>query len=199
MQVALAKSDAQLAIETVSNRADLISGGDALVRLTLPHGLARSGKMALELNGQPLVTTLNDAPDGRGYPALIKGMKPGHNELTLSVPGRSVQLEPPRSVAGDAFGSSCLRVLSTVARSASRSRSAVVSFSSYKATVSFAKIHRWPPFCLDLQCRDLKRYRRETRLLRAIRLVITLPAIWVRRIRVSKGFATVWLYDALGI
>jgi hypothetical protein len=35
---AVADSDARLAIETVSNRADLVSGGDVLVRVIFPPG-----------------------------------------------------------------------------------------------------------------------------------------------------------------
>ena len=90
---ALAKSDATLAVEAVSNRADLVSGGDVLVRVTLPPGLARTGKAVLALNGQPLADALHSAPDGHGYLALVSGMRDGRNRLTLSVPGRSVQLD----------------------------------------------------------------------------------------------------------
>ena len=78
---------------TQSNRADLVSGGDVLVRVTLPPGLARTGKAVLSLNGQALADALHPAPDGFGYLALVSGMQLGHNALTLSVPGRSVQLD----------------------------------------------------------------------------------------------------------
>jgi hypothetical protein len=44
---ALAKSDATLA-EAVSNRADLVAGGDVLVRVTVPPGLARNKNLELE-------------------------------------------------------------------------------------------------------------------------------------------------------
>lgn len=84
------KSDATLAIQAVSNRADLVSNGDVLVRVTLPPGLAN--KAVLSLNGHPLANPLHPAPDGHGFLALVTGMNVGHNTLTLSVPGRSVQL-----------------------------------------------------------------------------------------------------------
>jgi len=87
---ALAKSDATLAVEAVSNRADLVSGGDVLVRVTVPPGLARTEQAVLSLNGQVLANALHPAPDGHGYLALVSGMNSGHNTLTLSVPGRSV-------------------------------------------------------------------------------------------------------------
>ncbi len=38
---AAAESDGKLAIESVSNRANLVSGGDVLVRVTLPQDRAR--------------------------------------------------------------------------------------------------------------------------------------------------------------
>ena len=86
------KSDATLAITAVSNRADLVSNGDVLVRVTLPPGLARNGKAVLALNGHPLPNALHPAPDGHGFLALVTGMNVTYNMLTLSVPGRSVQL-----------------------------------------------------------------------------------------------------------
>ena len=91
-QGALAKSDATLAVEAVSNRADLVAGGDVLVRVTLPPGLARNNKAVLSLNGQPLSDPMHPAPDGHGYLALVTGLHVGQNSLTLAVPGRSVQL-----------------------------------------------------------------------------------------------------------
>jgi hypothetical protein len=87
-----AKSDSDLAIEALSNRADLVSGGDVLVRITLPRGHSAT-KAVLALNGEPLQNALHPAPDGRGYLARISGMKLGGNELTLSVPGEKVKLE----------------------------------------------------------------------------------------------------------
>jgi hypothetical protein len=59
------KSDATLAIKAVSNRADLVSNGDVLVRVTLPPGLA--GKAVLSLNGHPLTNPLHPAPDGQAF------------------------------------------------------------------------------------------------------------------------------------
>lgn len=91
-QSALAKSDATLAVEAVSNRADLVAGGDVLVRVTLPPGLARISQAVLSLNGQSLANALHPAPDGNGYLALVTGLHLGQNSLTLSIPGRSVQL-----------------------------------------------------------------------------------------------------------
>ncbi len=79
-----------LAIESLSNRADLVSGGDVLVRVTLPTGITQA---VLSLNGQPLVNALHPAPDGRGYLALVSALNLGHNTLTLAAGSSSVQLD----------------------------------------------------------------------------------------------------------
>ena len=89
---AVAASGQPLAIEAVSNRADLVSGGDILVRVTLPPNV--SGDQAvLLLNGQALANPLHPAPDGRGYLALVTGMNLGHDALMLVAGGGSVQLD----------------------------------------------------------------------------------------------------------
>ena len=81
-----------LAIEAVSNRADLVSGGDALVRVILPAGVSEP-QAVLSLNGQALANALHAAPDGRGFLALVTGLNLGHNSLVLAAGGSSVQLD----------------------------------------------------------------------------------------------------------
>jgi hypothetical protein len=81
-----------LGIEAVSNRADLVSGGDVLVRVTLPAGVS-ANQAVLALNGQALANALHAAPDGRGFLALVTGLSLGHNTLTLAGGGNSVQLD----------------------------------------------------------------------------------------------------------
>ena len=83
---AMAASDSALAVEAVSNRADLVSGGDVLVRVTLPSNVG-GNQAVLSLNGQPLSNPLHAAPDGRGYLALVTGLNQGHNTLTLAAGG----------------------------------------------------------------------------------------------------------------
>jgi hypothetical protein len=80
-----------LAIEAVSNRADLVSG-DILVRVTLPPNVGGDQPVLL-LNGQALANPLRPAPDGRGYLALVTGMNLGHNTFMLVAGGDSVQLD----------------------------------------------------------------------------------------------------------
>src|SRR5215470_5796965 len=81
-----------LAVEAVSNRADLVSGGDVLVRVTLPAGV-NANQAVLSVNGQALASPLHAAPDGRGFLALVTGLNLGHNSLVLAGGGSSVQLD----------------------------------------------------------------------------------------------------------
>jgi hypothetical protein len=86
---AVADSDDTLRIEAVSNRADLVSGGDVLLRVTLPH---RQQGM-LSVNGAAVPGALHAAPDGNGYLALVTGLPLGRNTITLSARGRTVHLD----------------------------------------------------------------------------------------------------------
>src|SRR5439155_5415651 len=82
----------------LSNRADLISGGDALVELIVPPGtiqaLGSGGNVKIQasLDGVPVPKdTFALRPDGRIY-GLVKGLKVGKNVLTAEVPGKSMSL-----------------------------------------------------------------------------------------------------------
>jgi uncharacterized tannase-like protein DUF6351 len=77
-------------VEAVSNRADLVAGGDALLRVTLPPDL--SSTAVLYLNGQHLENALHPAPDGRGYLALVSGLRIGPNTVLLSAGERTSSL-----------------------------------------------------------------------------------------------------------
>jgi Tannase-like family of unknown function (DUF6351) len=86
-------------IVVLSNRADLVSGGDALVELIVPPGIIqalRSGgnvKIQASLNGVPVPKdTFALRPDGRIY-GLVNGLKVGPNSLTAQVPGKSMSIE----------------------------------------------------------------------------------------------------------
>ncbi len=72
-------------IATLSNRADLISGGDALVRVT-PAGAQ------VRLNGADVTSAFAVRPDGR-YLGLLEGLKPGANQVrVIGRKGRSARL-----------------------------------------------------------------------------------------------------------
>jgi hypothetical protein len=85
-------------IVVLSNRADLISGGDALVELIVPPGIIqalRSGgnvKIQASIDGVPVPNdTFALRPDGRIY-GLVKSLKVGQNLLTARVPGKSMSI-----------------------------------------------------------------------------------------------------------
>ncbi|TXH05990.1 MAG: carboxypeptidase regulatory-like domain-containing protein [Nevskiaceae bacterium] len=73
------------AIQVLSNRADLISGGDALLQVTLPAGVAAKD-VTVDLNGQDVTKQFATGADGR-YIGLVSGMPPGSNRVTAHFPG----------------------------------------------------------------------------------------------------------------
>jgi len=87
---AAADSDDALKIEAVSNRADLVSGGDVLLRVTLPR---RQQEGMLSVNGAAVPGALHAAPDGNGYLALVTGLPLGRNTITLSAQGHKAHLD----------------------------------------------------------------------------------------------------------
>ena len=68
-------------ILVVSNRADLISGGDALVEIKWPAGTnVASAKIAL--NNVDIASAFAQRPNGR-YMGLVTGLRVGDNVLTV--------------------------------------------------------------------------------------------------------------------
>ncbi len=82
-QAAAGSSD--LRIDVVSNRADVISGGDALVAVHLPAGV-KASKVKVTLDGRDVTADFAMRPNGR-YQGLITGMRVGRNVLTATAPG----------------------------------------------------------------------------------------------------------------
>jgi len=100
MGSALADSEDSLRIEAVSNRADLVSGGDVLLRVTLP----RKASGVLSVNGTPVPGALHPAPDGRGSLALVTGLPLGRNMITVSARGQKEHLTVTNhSIGGPIF------------------------------------------------------------------------------------------------
>lgn len=73
------------AIHVLSNRADLISGGDALVEVVLPANVAAS-TVRMTLNGKDVTPEFALRDNGR-YMGLLTGMAVGRNVLTARIPG----------------------------------------------------------------------------------------------------------------
>lgn len=72
-------------IRVVSNRADLVSGGDALVEVVLPPDGTASG-VRVDVDGRDVTRSFELRPDGR-YMGLVTGLSDGPNELTARFAG----------------------------------------------------------------------------------------------------------------
>jgi len=71
---------APLEIKVLSNRADLISGGDALVEVLLPSG-ADAGALTLDVDGRDVTGAFALRPNGR-YMGLLTGLEEKASTLT---------------------------------------------------------------------------------------------------------------------
>ena len=78
----------QLEIRTLSNRADLISGGDALVEVVLPRR-SDAARVRVKLNGRD-VSSAFTTRDGRLI-GLVTGLKVGKNSLTAQLKDQPVE------------------------------------------------------------------------------------------------------------
>jgi hypothetical protein len=93
-------------IVVLSNRADMVSGGDALVELVAPFGIKRAlqagGNVRVEVDIDGVAVphgTFAVRPDGRLY-GLVTGLKVGKNVLTARFPGKTMKLTITNHPAG---------------------------------------------------------------------------------------------------
>src|SRR5258706_3812290 len=87
--VASAADDVQIYV--LSNHADLISGGDALVRIAIPTG-ADASAMRVTLGDQDVTIAFAVRADGRYY-GRIEGLALGYNVVTAQLPdGRGARI-----------------------------------------------------------------------------------------------------------
>lgn len=77
----------QATIHVLSNRADLISGGDALVEVVAPTGTDVT-TLAVELDGINVTSAFAVRADGR-YLGLVSGLREGSNVLRVAAAGRT--------------------------------------------------------------------------------------------------------------
>src|SRR5215831_12503729 len=75
-----------LKIKTLSNRADLISGGDALVEIVLPAG-AQAANLHVKIGSRD-VSSAFAARDGGRIVGLLTGLDAGANFVTADVGGQ---------------------------------------------------------------------------------------------------------------
>ena len=82
---------APVRLKVVSNRADLVSGGNALVRVGLPDGV-KAKSLQVSLNGRDISKRFARRANGKVM-GLVKGLKLGANRLTARLPdGRGATL-----------------------------------------------------------------------------------------------------------
>jgi hypothetical protein len=82
---------ADLQLHVLSTRAEMVSGGDALVRVDVPDGAAASA-VRVTLNGTDVTGRLRPDGDGRSLTGLVTGLTPGRNTLAATAGQASVQL-----------------------------------------------------------------------------------------------------------
>jgi Tannase-like family of unknown function (DUF6351) len=75
---------ATLAITTLSSRPDMVSGGDALVRVDVPPSLPM-GHIVIKLNGQDITATFHPDAVARTLTGLVGGLALGSNDLEAFV------------------------------------------------------------------------------------------------------------------
>jgi hypothetical protein len=69
-------------IKLLSNRADLVSDGDALVQVDLPKG-ATAGELKVDVDGRDVSQQFSVRPDGR-ITGLVTGLKDGSNTINAT-------------------------------------------------------------------------------------------------------------------
>ena len=77
-----------LALQVLSNRADLVSGGDALVQVDAPAGVEN---VQVLLNGEDVTGMFAVRPNGR-LQGLVTGLREGANNLTARAAGQTARL-----------------------------------------------------------------------------------------------------------
>src|SRR5437016_7827753 len=71
-------------IRTLSTRADLVSGGDALVKVSVPRG-ARISSLRLTIDGRDVTAAFRHHSNGHGL-GLLTGLRQGPNTVVATLP-----------------------------------------------------------------------------------------------------------------
>lgn len=80
-------------VELVSSRADMVSGGDALLGVTLPAGTAATD-IVVTVNGARFAATFKPDPQNAAQQVgLVTGLREGANTITVSAGGDAARLE----------------------------------------------------------------------------------------------------------
>lgn len=74
---------AQLTLSSLSSRADMVTGGDALVQVALPEGVT-AADVRVTRNGDDVSAAFSAQADGRTLRGLVAGLVQGENTLAAS-------------------------------------------------------------------------------------------------------------------
>jgi len=92
LSVAAHDDDDDIEIVTLSNRADLVSGGDALVEIRVP-GHSPLSRVKVKLNGHDITSSFTANVSARTLRGLVTGLVEGRNELSADPDrGKTVRL-----------------------------------------------------------------------------------------------------------
>ena len=80
--------DRDFRIEVLSSRPYMVSGGDALVRVTVKKKDISLGKVRIELNGHNITGAFRTDAAARTLTGLVSGMRLGDNELSVDAKGK---------------------------------------------------------------------------------------------------------------
>jgi hypothetical protein len=80
-----------LTLSAVSSRPEMVTGGDVLVRVSIPAGAAPGG-VRVSLNGADVTGKLRADAGGRSLTGLIDGLTPGPNEMVATSGNASARL-----------------------------------------------------------------------------------------------------------
>src|SRR5262245_3113144 len=80
--------DGDFKIEVLSSRPYMVSGGDALVRVTVKRKDVRLGKVRIELNGINVTGAFHADAGARTLTGLVTGLREGKNQLEVDAKGK---------------------------------------------------------------------------------------------------------------
>ena len=80
--------DNKFSIEVLSSKPYLVSGGDALVRVTVKEKGVSLGAVRVEVNGRDVTSAFHADAAARTLTGLVSGLSNGENELSVDARGR---------------------------------------------------------------------------------------------------------------
>ena len=81
-------NDGEVELKVLSSRPELVSGGDALVQVSVARGIKLANVKVLR-NGQDVTASFSADFDGKGLVGLVRGLVNGANMISAQVRGRT--------------------------------------------------------------------------------------------------------------